>query len=88
MPVDVTLIDCLPDGRLAFIYHDDLADLTREGWAVIRRVSDVEPDALGQWWADMARVNGPKLGPFVKRGDALAAEREWLQANLRPDQAA
>jgi len=47
----------------------------------IRRGSHVEPDDAGRWWADLAPVNGPKLGPFVRRANALAAELEWLEAH-------
>jgi hypothetical protein len=38
----------------------------------------VEPDSDGNWWADMGPVEGPVLGPFGTRGEALAAERGWL----------
>jgi len=30
------------------------------------------------WWADMSPVDGPVLGPFTTRDDALKAETEWL----------
>ena len=48
---------------------------------VIARGSHVEPDRQGRWLADMAPCNGPKLGPFDHRSDALAAETAWLEAN-------
>lgn len=73
------LIDVHPDGMVEFIYSDDLAPLAQEGRPTIRRVSDVEPDESGRWWADMARVGGPRLGPFALRSEALAAEMEWLR---------
>jgi hypothetical protein len=41
----------------------------------------VEPDTVGRWLADMAPVDGPVLGPFDRRSEALAAEREWLEQN-------
>jgi hypothetical protein len=44
----------------------------------ITRASHVEPDAEGYWWADMGPVNGPVLGPYGSRSEALAAERKWL----------
>ena len=33
------------------------------------------------WWADMLPMNGPVLGPFVTRSDALAAEVAWIDAH-------
>jgi hypothetical protein len=30
------------------------------------------------WWADMMPMNGPVLGPFDTRSDALAAEVAWI----------
>jgi len=44
----------------------------------ITRASHVEPDRDGFWWADMGPVDGPVLGPFKRRSDALASERFWL----------
>jgi hypothetical protein len=45
----------------------------------IRRASQVEPDAAGLWWADLAPVGGPMLGPFARRMQALTAEQTWLE---------
>ncbi len=67
-------------GDLRFIYSDDAAELLNAGAATVRRVSDVEPVA-GGWSADMARVDGPVLGPFTLRAEALAAEVAWLKEN-------
>ena len=33
------------------------------------------------WLADLSPVNGPVLGPFDRRSEALAAELAWLEAN-------
>jgi hypothetical protein len=30
------------------------------------------------WWADMLPMNGPVLGPFDTRSEALAAEIVWI----------
>lgn len=79
MTSDTLAIDCLPDGTLSFVWSDDLADLAQHGTASIVRVSEVEPDASGRWWANLSRIGGPMLGPFVKRGEAIAAELEWLR---------
>ena len=76
------IIDCLPDGSSRFIWSDDLVGLASEGTPSIRRASDVEPDDNGWWWADMAKSGGGKLGPYAKRGDALAAEVAWLKHHM------
>ena len=65
------------DGRIVCVYSEAL-DLASLGSLTIRRASHVEPDALGQWLADLAPVGGPKLGPFSQRSCALAAEQVWL----------
>jgi len=67
-----------PDGTLQAIYDEQL-DLRSLGRVSIRRGSHVEPDAAGQWTADLSPVQGPCLGPFSTRSAALLAEREWLE---------
>ena len=63
--------------------YDERLDLRCLGNASIRRASHVEPDEQGQWWADLALVEGgPRLGPFSRRSQGLAAEAEWLEAHL------
>ena len=72
------------DGSLRAIHDDDLTEMLGEvGTLTIRRASRVEP-AQGGWSADMAPVDGPVLGPFAKRRDALAAEVEWLKSHGTP----
>lgn len=68
-----------PDGTLHCVY-DEAIDLTALGQLTISRGSHVEPDSHGQWFADLAPVSGPRLGPFVRRSDALTAERSWLES--------
>ncbi|MFN3153236.1 hypothetical protein [Bremerella sp.] len=67
-----------PGGGIRCIYGESI-DLNSLGRISIARGSHVEPDELGQWFADLSPVGGPKLGPFVKRTDALAAELAWLE---------
>ncbi len=69
-----------PGGDVRCIYNEDL-NLTNVGDVHVRRVSHVDPDEQGQWWADLALVNGPKLGPFPRRSLALEAERSWLEVH-------
>ena len=64
--------------------YDEAINLAALGSLTIVRASHVEPDDSGAWWADMAPVSGPKLGPFEKRSDALAAEGQWLHAHVLP----
>lgn len=70
-------------GGLKFIYDDALLPLAGEGLMDVRRASHVEPAPGGGWNADMTPVGGPPcLGRFATRGEALAAEREWLNRTL------
>jgi hypothetical protein len=64
-------------GSVRCIYGEDL-DLRELGKLQITRASHVEPDRDGFWWADMGPVDGPVLGPYGSRSEALGAEREWL----------
>ncbi len=68
------------DGSASCLY-DEAIDLTTLGRLTIERGSHVEPDEQGRWFADLAPVSGPKLGPFQRRGEALDAEQAWLEAN-------
>lgn len=72
-------LNILPNGTVESIWSDDLVELAEQGDAQIRRVSHVEPTASGAWEADMSPVQGPVLGPFRTRGEALNAEVQWLQ---------
>ena len=71
-------------GEIRFIYDDELADaLAGAGEACTRRASHVEPNG-GGWTADMRPVNGPVLGPFPTRREALEEEKRWLERNSIP----
>jgi hypothetical protein len=65
------------DGVARCIYDEGI-DLREIGTLKITRASHVEPDRDGFWWADMGPVDGPVLGPYGSRSEALGAEREWL----------
>jgi hypothetical protein len=65
------------DGVARCIY-DEALDLQELGKLQITRASHVEPDSDGNWWADMGPVEGPVLGPYGSRSEALGAERGWL----------
>jgi hypothetical protein len=69
-------------GRVHGIYSE-VIDLRTLGTLVIRRASQVEPDGEGRWWADLAPVGGPRLGPFEKRSQALTEEVVWLEKHWR-----
>ncbi len=64
-------------GDVRCVYGEEL-DLRELGKLQITRASHVEPDRDGFWWADMGPVDGPVLGPFKNRTEALGAERGWL----------
>lgn len=72
------------DGTIKAIHNDALAPLYDESKTEIKRASHVEPVNGGEqvnWVADMSPLNGPKLGPYRLRSDALEAEVEWLKQN-------
>ncbi len=68
-------------GQVQCLYGETI-DLAALGPLSIRRASEVEPDEDGQWWADLEPVHGPRLGPFVRRSEALTAEAVWLEQYL------
>lgn len=67
-----------PNGSVRCIYGETI-DLQTLGNLSIARGSHVEPAPDGAWRADLSPVNGPLLGPFRRRSDALKAEVEWLE---------
>ena len=70
------------DGDVTTLYSEQL-DLSALGVVNISRASHVEPDESGQWFAEI--IDGPKLGPFSRRSEALAAEVAWLtEHRLQP----
>jgi len=69
-----------PDGTARCLYSEAI-DLHAIGTLTIARGSHVEPDDHGQWWADLAPVSGPRLGPYGRRSEALRAEVVWLEAH-------
>jgi hypothetical protein len=64
-------------GVVRCLYAEEI-DLSVLGTMHIQRASHVEPDATGKWWADLSPVDGPRLGPFDRRSQALHAESQWL----------
>jgi hypothetical protein len=72
-----------PRGQVVCVYGEAI-DLAVLGEPSIRRASHVEPDDQGRWWADLAPVGGPRLGPYARRSQALAAEVGWLEAHWLP----
>lgn len=84
------IITVKPDGSMEFVYNDKLRGLIKQGEAKITRASTIEPGdpSLGQdplrWYATM--FDGPVLGPFETREQALAEEEEWINKNLLTSQ--
>ena len=64
-------------GQARCIY-DEAIDLAAMGKLSIRRASYVEPDEHGHWIADLTASEGPRLGPFALRSQAIAAEIRWV----------
>ena len=69
-----------PGGTITAIY-DESIDLAALGTVAIRRASHVEPDSHGHWTADLSPLEGPILGPFRSRSEALDAERTWIETH-------
>ena len=69
-----------PGGTVRCVYGEAI-DIHAIGTAVIARGSHVEPNHEGHWFADLSPVQGPMLGPFQRRTEALRAEHAWLEAN-------
>ena len=72
-----------PTGDTTCVYSEAI-DLAVLGNLSIRRGSHVEPTSDGKWTADMSPVNGPVLGPFAHRSEALGAEVQWLETQWLP----
>ena len=67
-------------GTVRCLYGETIP-LATLGKLSIERGSHVEPDRAGRWFADLAPVQGPRLGPFAVRSEALQAEADWLAAH-------
>jgi hypothetical protein len=72
-----------PTGDILSLYQECF-DMAALGALKITRASHVEPDAEGNWWADLSPLHGPQLGPFSQRTIALRAEVDWLQEHYLP----
>ena len=68
------------EGQVFCLYTEQI-ELSALGTLTVRRGSHVEPDGQGQWWADLSPAQGPTLGPFAKRSEALAAELYALEGH-------
>lgn len=73
-----------PNGDAQCVY-DEKIDLTQLGQVDIKRASHVEPDPEypGCWYIDLTPVGGPRINGFASRNEALAAEVEWLEYQMR-----
>lgn len=76
------IVKITPTGHVQFIWDDRLRSLFDQGEGTITRASHVEPTSEGLWTADLSPVEGPVLGPFSTRKEALAAEIIWLENNV------
>ena len=75
------IINFNEDGTADTLYTEKI-NLKELGDLHMKRASHVEPTDNGQWTADMSPSNGPLLGPFETRTEALQAEVEWLKKNI------
>lgn len=79
-PIEPLRLIVTAEGHVKFLWDDELAPLFALGAGIIGRASHVEPVGT-MWFADLAPVGGPRLGPFRWRSDALDAELAWLNGN-------
>ena len=70
-------------GNLRYIYTDALSSLNKLGEVKTCRASHVEPVG-SEWFADLSPIDGPKLGPFKLREEALQAEVTWIYRHKIP----
>ena len=78
MKIEINLDLC--SGQIKTIYDDNSKEILEKiGKLSIKRASHVEPNSNGDWVADMSPVNGPQLGPFKLRQDAINAEISYLK---------
>jgi hypothetical protein len=64
-------------GQVVALYGEAI-DLGALGALTIQRASRVEPDEDGRWSVDLQPLEGPRLGPFDRRSEALTAEEAWV----------
>lgn len=80
---NATMKIVISGSMMRFIYRDEVQAVLGCGAGRIVRASHVEPiDGGTTWSADMAPVQGPMLGPFATRQEALDAEVKWLDEHL------
>lgn len=70
-----------PDGAVQALYTDDF-DFETLGKREISKASYIEVDEQSQFWSDLSPVDGPRLGPFYKRSQAIKAEQDWIVQNI------
>jgi hypothetical protein len=75
------LIRFSEDGTAQAIYSEEI-NLNELGKVTHSRASHVEPDENGEWVANLSPINGPKLGPFKLRSEAIKNEIDWLENNI------
>lgn len=68
-------------GQMKSLYNEEF-NLKEFGKTSIKRASHVEPTKEGKWTANLTPVNGPILGPFNKRSEALKTEVDWINKNI------
>ena len=70
-------------GNVVALYGDEISEILGVvGEVRIKRASHVEPRGA-KWFAEI--VDGPVLGPFDKRAEAIEAEIDWLRKSGRVD---
>lgn len=69
------------DGTVQSIYNEEM-ELDSLGINNIKRASHVEPEG-NMWYVDLSPIDGPQLGPFNKRSEALKEEHKYINEQLK-----
>lgn len=69
-------------GTVRAVYTEAL-DLEELGTQhITTHISHVDPDENGRWWVELNPVDGPRLGPFRKKSEAIRAEVAWIEEHV------
>jgi hypothetical protein len=78
--LDELIIDINDDGSMECLFTE-LIDLAEFGIGTLTRVSELDMDENGAWWAMV--YGGPTLGPYRTRSGAAEGEVAFLQERMK-----
>ena len=73
-------VDIKPSGQVRYLHDDLVAGVIDPGPVTARRASHIEISEDGKtWYVDLAPVDGPTVGGFASRQQAVEYEEAWLR---------